>query len=464
MNVDGRLRTLGRRRLRPQARRVREDRGHRAAEPRPRGRAAAQLDARRWGPRPTATGEPSGPQDYSPDVTGEITDRTWSPSSGGRRSRSSSGGRPIAPHREDVATTLMGRPGPDPRPAPRYDGEEQALQAAAAAELQRGGHQRQADQRAHAAAPAQRRSRSRSCSSTTRGGRARCSPSTTTSSSWSSTLRKTNQLENTLIVFMSDNGWMQGEHRIPGDKFLPYEESLRVPFIMRGPGRARRQDGSRARWPTSTSRRRCSTSPTREAGRRDRRHLAAADRCATRKRRPDAPWRSRRSRPLFEGDFPGVNEWDRPYQRRAHRPLHVRRLHRDRRRGALRPPPGPRRSCATSPAIRAYARVKSQLAREARQARRLQGPLLQGRAVRRSVAGLAVAIAARRCSPRRQHPPLRRAACAGPARRALLRDLRAQGRAADATRHGLEHDRPQRCPAAWWKAVRRRPRSRGSSG
>jgi arylsulfatase A-like enzyme len=29
---------------------------------------------------------------------------------------------------------------------------------------------------------------------------------------------------------------MHGEHRIPGDKFLPYEESLRVPLIFRGPG------------------------------------------------------------------------------------------------------------------------------------------------------------------------------------------------------------------------------------
>ena len=32
---------------------------------------------------------------------------------------------PAAPHREDVATTLMGRPGPDPRPAPRYSRGEQ---------------------------------------------------------------------------------------------------------------------------------------------------------------------------------------------------------------------------------------------------------------------------------------------------------------------------------------------------
>jgi arylsulfatase A-like enzyme len=49
-------------------------------------------------------------------------------------------------------------------------------------------------------------------------------------------LRKTHQLKNTLIVFLSDNGWLQGQHRIPGDKYLPYEESLRVPLILRGPG------------------------------------------------------------------------------------------------------------------------------------------------------------------------------------------------------------------------------------
>src|SRR3954466_1506459 len=49
-------------------------------------------------------------------------------------------------------------------------------------------------------------------------------------------LKRTHQDKNTLVVFVSDNGWLQGEHRIPGDKFLPYEESLRGPFILRGPG------------------------------------------------------------------------------------------------------------------------------------------------------------------------------------------------------------------------------------
>lgn len=43
-------------------------------------------------------------------------------------------------------------------------------------------------------------------------------------------------LENTLVAFVSDNGWSFGEHRIPFAKVLPYENVLRVPFLVRGPG------------------------------------------------------------------------------------------------------------------------------------------------------------------------------------------------------------------------------------
>ena len=49
-------------------------------------------------------------------------------------------------------------------------------------------------------------------------------------------LRRTGELEDTLIVFTSDNGFLHGEHRVPGGKILPYEESIRVPLLMRGPG------------------------------------------------------------------------------------------------------------------------------------------------------------------------------------------------------------------------------------
>jgi len=44
------------------------------------------------------------------------------------------------------------------------------------------------------------------------------------------------ELSRTLFIFTSDNGWLQGEHRIPSGKIHPYEESIRVPLIVRGPG------------------------------------------------------------------------------------------------------------------------------------------------------------------------------------------------------------------------------------
>jgi N-acetylglucosamine-6-sulfatase len=43
-------------------------------------------------------------------------------------------------------------------------------------------------------------------------------------------------LDDTYIVFSSDNGFFRGEHRISGGKFLAYEPSARVPLMIRGPG------------------------------------------------------------------------------------------------------------------------------------------------------------------------------------------------------------------------------------
>ncbi len=50
------------------------------------------------------------------------------------------------------------------------------------------------------------------------------------------TLEATGQLDRTVILFTSDNGFFLGEHRIPEGKYLPYEESIRVPLIIRGGG------------------------------------------------------------------------------------------------------------------------------------------------------------------------------------------------------------------------------------
>jgi N-acetylglucosamine-6-sulfatase len=49
-------------------------------------------------------------------------------------------------------------------------------------------------------------------------------------------LQETGELDRTVIVFTSDNGFFLGEHRIPEGKRLPYEEAIRVPLIIRGGG------------------------------------------------------------------------------------------------------------------------------------------------------------------------------------------------------------------------------------
>jgi N-acetylglucosamine-6-sulfatase len=43
-------------------------------------------------------------------------------------------------------------------------------------------------------------------------------------------------LRNTYIFFASDNGFHKGEHRLGAGKGTPYEESIRLPLRVRGPG------------------------------------------------------------------------------------------------------------------------------------------------------------------------------------------------------------------------------------
>lgn len=49
-------------------------------------------------------------------------------------------------------------------------------------------------------------------------------------------LDDTGALDDTIVVFTSDNGFLHGEHRILSGKVHPYEQAIRVPLLVRGPG------------------------------------------------------------------------------------------------------------------------------------------------------------------------------------------------------------------------------------
>ena len=55
-------------------------------------------------------------------------------------------------------------------------------------------------------------------------------------------LQQADRWNNTLVIFMSDNGLTWGEHRLRDRKFCPYEECIRVPFWVRKPGVTARTD------------------------------------------------------------------------------------------------------------------------------------------------------------------------------------------------------------------------------
>jgi N-acetylglucosamine-6-sulfatase len=49
-------------------------------------------------------------------------------------------------------------------------------------------------------------------------------------------LEETGKLDNTYLVLTSDNGYHMGHHRLELGKQAPYEEDIRVPLMIRGPG------------------------------------------------------------------------------------------------------------------------------------------------------------------------------------------------------------------------------------
>ena len=183
------------------------------------------------------------------------------------------------------------------------------------------------------------------------------------------TLRRTGQLKNTTIVFLSDNGWMQGEHRIPGDKFLPYEESLRIPLIVRGPGvraglKVKRQVSNIDFAPTLLD------MANARAGRKaDGVSLLPTLRGGSKP--PARVLEIEAPRPLFAHDVP-VNRWARPYKGvRTDRFTYVVYTEAgDKELYDRRTDPAQLRNVAGQPA---YAQVQAQLARDLTKLERCRG-------------------------------------------------------------------------------------------
>ena len=77
----------------------------------------------------------------------------------------------------------------------------------------------------------------RRCAGSSRASSRSWPTSTTWSPACSTCCGDTGQLARTWIFFVSDNGYLLGEHRL-FRKEQPYEESAGIPFVVRGPGLA----------------------------------------------------------------------------------------------------------------------------------------------------------------------------------------------------------------------------------
>jgi arylsulfatase A-like enzyme len=261
-----------------------------------------------FGPAPYSYWGAENTDDYSPDVTGKITEKLVK-KEGESRKPFFIWWAPAAPHREDVATTLMGRPGPDPRPAPRYAEQSKGY---ALPQPPSFNEEDISDKSANLQARAPRLSQA-AIDQLQLDYEGRIGSLLAVDDhvrSLVKTLRKTGQLKNTMIVFVSDNGWMQGEHRIPGDKFLPYEESLRVPLVIRGPGVPKNQTVKGQVSNIDFAPTLVDVADARAGRKMDGVSLMPTIRNP--KKRPDRALEIEALAPLFAGDIP-VNAWDRPY-------------------------------------------------------------------------------------------------------------------------------------------------------
>ncbi|HEY0633439.1 MAG TPA: sulfatase [Thermoleophilaceae bacterium] len=309
-----------------------------------------------FGPAPYSYWGTHKAANYSPDVTGKEAEKLV----GAERSSKKPffiWWAPAAPHREDVATTLMGRPGRDPRPAPRYAQKSSSFKLPRPASFNEANFaDKPSNMRSHA--PSLTAAQIKQLQLDYEGRIGSLLAVDDHVKRLMKVLKATHQDKNTLVVFVSDNGWLQGQHRIPGDKFLPYEESLRVPFILRGPGVPA---GGRVRAQVSNidfAATLLDVAHARAGRTMDGVSLMPAVRNP--KRQPNRIVEIEAPRPLFEQDVP-VNAWDRPYKGvRTDRYTYVRYTEAgDEELYDRRLDPGELLNRASDPA---YAKIKAHLA------------------------------------------------------------------------------------------------------
>ena len=114
------------------------------------------------------------------------------------------------------------------------------------------------------------------------------SRSTTASGALLDYLDATGLAKNTIVIYTSDQGFFLGDHGMYDKRFM-YEESLRMPFLVRWPAGIKAGSRGATRWrSTSTSRRRSSTPPACPC-RRTCRAGACCPSCAA---RTPADWRT----------------------------------------------------------------------------------------------------------------------------------------------------------------------------
>ncbi len=176
-------------------------------------------------------------RDYSPDVTGRIANRALT--------RMAAGERPfflyyapIASHNESDFEEVGGireiAPSPDPRPPARYAHTYDDLPLPRDPSF---------DEEDVSDKPEGVRGRDRLSEETieelTENNRGRLGSLRAADDALGrmlATLARAGELDNTIVIYTTDQGYLQGQHRIDDNKYIPYEPSIQVPLVIAGPG------------------------------------------------------------------------------------------------------------------------------------------------------------------------------------------------------------------------------------